>query len=228
MKPDRQLARYLSRLGYGTRRELENAIAQGRVTGEGASLAFDGVLVDPGPPLVLMLHKPRGYTCSHKDQGPLVYDLLPPRFSRRDPALNSVGRLDQDSSGLLLFTDDGALLHRLTSPKYAHEKEYEAELARELKGNEGAIFASGTLMLIDEDTPLRPAKFDATGKRSVRLVLTEGRYHQVRRMFAAVGNHVERLHRSRFGAIVLGDLPEGQWRILTADERAALEPKKEA
>ena len=222
MKGARQLARYLAGLGYGSRKEMEAAIAAGRVTGTGDDLRFDGEPVDPAPGMVLMLNKPAGYTCSHADQGPLVYDLLPPRFLRRNPKLSSIGRLDAETTGLLLFTDDGALLHRLIAPKSSLEKTYEATLARPIEGHEAALFASGTLVLRGEKTPCRPARLDVTGPRSARLILTEGRYHQVRRMFAAAGNHVETLHRSRFGPLHLADLPEGQWRLLNSEERATL------
>ena len=222
MKPDRQLAKYLANLGYGSRKEMEAAIRAGRVTGQGESLCFDGAPLDPAPGMVLMMNKPAGFTCSRADQGRLVYELLPPRFLRRSPALSTIGRLDADTTGLLLFTDDGALLHRLISPKSSTGKTYEATLARPLEGHEGELFASGTLILRGEDKPLLPAQLDITGERSARLTLTEGRYHQVRRMFAAAGNHVETLHRARFGALDLGNLPEGEWRQLTGQEVDAL------
>ncbi len=111
---------------------------------------IDGEPLDPPPGLVLMLHKPVGYTCSTQDAGALVYDLLPPRFRRRSPTLATVGRLDRDTTGLLLMTDDGPLLHRVVSPRAHLEKVYEATLARDLRGDEGAIFASGKLMLESE------------------------------------------------------------------------------
>jgi 16S rRNA pseudouridine516 synthase len=225
MKPTRQLAKYLAGLGYGTRKELERAIDAGRLTGEGAAMRFDGAALDVAPGFVLMLNKPVGYTCSHKDAGRLVYDLLPPRFVRRSPAVSSVGRLDAETSGLLLFTDDGQLLHRLISPKSALEKVYEVTLARPLHGHEAEIFARGDLMLESETTPLKPAVMQTLGACTARLTLTEGRYHQVRRMFAAVGNHVAALHRSRFGAMQLGDLAEGTWRLLDAGDRARLAQK---
>ena len=117
-------------------------------------------------------------------------------------------------SGLLLMTDDGALLHRIVHPKSNIAKVYEATLARDLRGDEAAIFASGKLMLESEREPLAPATLEVQGPRQARLTLTEGRYHQARRMFAAVGNHVETLHRSRVGGLTLGDLPAGQWRAL--------------
>ncbi|MFN3313132.1 MAG: pseudouridine synthase [Hyphomonas sp.] len=222
MNDTRKLAKYLAGLGYGSRREMEIALRQGRVTGWGEEVRFDGQPLDPAPGIVILMHKPAGFTCSHSDQGKLVYDLLPPRFLKRDPKLSSVGRLDSDTSGVLLFTDDGALLHRLISPKSAIEKTYEATLARPLEGHEAALFASGTLVLRGEDRPCLPARLKVTGERTARLTLTEGRYHQVRRMFAAAGNHVEALHRSRFGPLELGDLAEGAWRLLTEAERALL------
>ena len=169
-----------------------------------------------------MLHKPTGVTCSTRDAGRIVYDLLPPRFRLRAPLLSTVGRLDRDTSGLLLLTDDGALLHRIVSPRARLAKTYEATLAQDLRGDEAAVFASGTLMLETEKTPLAPAVLETIDPRHARLVLTEGRYHQVRRMFAAVGNHVDALHRSRVGGLTLGDLAPGQWRALEERDMAAL------
>jgi len=222
MNDTRKLAKYLAGLGYGSRKEMEVAIRRGRMTGWGEEVRFDGEPLDPAPGMVLMLHKPAGYTCSHQDQGRLVYDLLPPRFLKRDPKISSIGRLDADTTGLILFTDDGALLHRLISPKSDIPKTYEATLARPLEGHEAALFSSGTLVLRGEDKPCLPATLEVTGERTARLTLTEGRYHQVRRMFAAAGNHVETLHRASFGSLVLGDLAEGEWRLLTPEERARL------
>ena len=130
------------------------------------------------------------------------------------------GRLDTDSEGLLLLTDDGALLHRITSPKSHVPKVYEATLARPLRGDEAEIFASGRLRLESEVEPLLPAELEVLEPRRARLTLHEGRYHQARRMFAAVGNHVETLHRASVGALTLGDLVAGEWRVLGEAERA--------
>ncbi|HQY50431.1 MAG TPA: pseudouridine synthase, partial [Thermomonas sp.] len=132
------------------------------------------------------------------------------------------GRLDRDTSGLLLLTDDGQLLHRIISPKSKLPKVYLATLAQDLRGDEVALFASGTLMLEGEKTPLLPAELAVLDARTARLTLHEGRYHQVRRMFAAAGNHVAALHRERIGGLVLADLPEGQWIPLDEDARARL------
>ena len=232
MKDIRPLTKYLAGLGYGSRKEVETAVRRGRVGGlEGGGkggvapfhgVTFDGEPLDPAPGMVIVMNKPAGYTCSRADGGSLVYELLPPRFLKRSPALSSVGRLDAPTTGLLLFTDDGQLLHRLISPRSETQKVYEAVLARPLKGHEGEAFASGTLVLRGEDKPLKPATLDVTGERTARITLTEGRYHQVRRMFAAVGNHVEALRRARFGPLTLDGLAEGKWRLLSPAELIGL------
>lgn len=130
-----------------------------------------------------------------------VYDPLPPRarFRLRQPVLSTVGRLDRDTSGLLLFTDDGQLLHLDHLAEGEAAQVYVATLAEDLRGDEAALFASGTLLLEGEKALLLPAELEVLGARSARLTLHEGRYHQVRRMFAAVGNHVVALHRERIG-----------------------------
>jgi 16S rRNA pseudouridine516 synthase len=229
-----KLVKLIANLGYGSRKDVTQLFRAGRITdADGEVLYADDVVphenirvddepLDPPPGLVLMLNKPLGVTCSRKDPGRVVYDLLPPRFNVRTPALSSVGRLDRDTTGLLLFTDDGALLHRIISPKAHVAKVYEATLAQDLRGDESALFASGNLMLESEKEPLAPAQLQVLGPRHARLTVTEGRYHQVRRMFAAAGNHVETLQRVAVGALTLGDLPLGEWRALDADEVAAV------
>ena len=180
---------------------------------------IDGEPLDPPPGLVLMLHKPAGYTCSTTR---CRSHRLRSAAAALSPALADRSRVSGDSiatrAGLLLMTDDGALLHRIVRPKSHLAKVYEATLARDLRGDEAAIFASGKLMLESETTPLAPACMEVLAPRRARLTLTEGRYHQVRRMFAAVGNHVEELHRSRIGGLDLGDLASGQWRVLAEDD----------
>lgn len=223
-----RLVKLIANLGYGSRKQVAAMFREGRITDlngevlyaddkvEHAHIRIDNGLLDPPAGLTLMLHKPMGYTCSTKDPGGIVYDLVPPRFRLRSPVLSTVGRLDRDTSGLLLMTDDGRLLHRIVHPKSNIAKVYEATLARDLRGDEAAIFASGTLLLESEKTPLAPATMEMIAPRQARLTLTEGRYHQVRRMFAAAGNHVEALYRSRVGGLVLGDVPVGGWRALDA------------
>ncbi len=228
-----KLVRHIANLGYGSRKQVALMFRAGRITDANGevlyaddpldhdNLRIDGEPADPAQGMLLALHKPVGYTCSTRDPGRIVYDLLPPRYRLRSPLLSSVGRLDRDTSGLLLFTDDGALLHRIVSPKSRLSKVYEAALASDLRGDEAGIFASGTLVLESEQTPLLPADLEVIGPRHARLTLHEGRYHQVRRMFAAVGNHVEALHRSRVGGLGLADLPSGEWRML--DDAAKVE-----
>ncbi|MES5813287.1 16S rRNA pseudouridine(516) synthase [Pseudoxanthomonas sp. Soil82] len=223
-----KLVKHLANLGYGSRKEVAWMFREGRVTDAAGEVLYaddpldhgnvrvDGEPLDPPQGLVLMLHKPAGYTCSTKDKGRIVYDLLPERFRLRDPVLSTVGRLDRETTGLLLMTDDGGLLHRIVSPKSKLAKIYEATLASDLRGDEAALFASGTLVLESETTPLLPARLEVLGPRHARLTLHEGRYHQVRRMFAATGNHVEALHRPQVGGLALDGLPEGQWRALDA------------
>lgn len=193
--------------------------------------AHDDVLVD-GNPLdappgsVVMLHKPVGYVCSTSEASSrLVYELLPGRFTARSPVMAPVGRLDRDTSGLLLLTDDGQLNHRITSPRTHLAKVYEATLASDLRGDEAELFASGTLMLDGESTPLAPATLEVLGPRHARLTLTEGRYHQARRMFAAAGNRVVTLHRTALGPLALGALEAGQWRLLAPEEVEAVRKK---
>lgn len=232
--PTMRLDRLLGNLGYGSRKEMHGLVAAREVildgklvTDAGARIAIGpdlpermtvmGRPVDPPPPVIVMMHKPLGVVCSHKEAGRRVYDLLPPRWRVRDPALSTVGRLDKDTSGLLLITDDGDFLHRVISPRRHVQKSYIAELDRPLAGNEGEIFAAGTLMLEGEEKPLLPATLQPLGERRARLLIEEGRYHQVRRMFAAVGNHVTGLHRDQIGGLRLPeDLEPGGYRVLPA------------
>ncbi len=234
--PQIRLDKLLSNLGYGSRREIAMLAARGEITLDGKDLRdasqkialtedipsrlyVQREALDPLPGLVIMLHKPLGMTCSHKEAGPLVYEVLPPRFRAREPQISTVGRLDKDTSGLLLMTDDGALLHRIISPKRHIKKRYEVTLARPVDADVAGLFASGELMLEGEDTPCLPAHLHIYSETRVALTITEGRYHQVRRMFAATGNHVTALHRSQIGALTLPEtLPSGAWRILQADE----------
>lgn len=227
----RRLDQLLANLGYCSRREAREWIRAGRVTVRGAGVDDFGAKTDPvdvrldGEPLdhpaglLLLLHKPTGLVCSHEErEGPNVYSLLPARWRARNPLITSIGRLDKDTSGLLLLTDQSALVHRLTSPKHKVPKVYRATLSHDLPAGLGDLFASGTLRLKDEKAPCAPAELKIISPREAELTLTEGRYHQVRRMFASQGCEVLALHRPRFGHLELGELPAGQWRELPLDE----------
>lgn len=226
----RRLDQLLANLGYCSRSEARDWIASGAVTVRGevaddfaqkvspADVRVDGAPLDHPDGLLLVLHKPLGLVCSHDGrEGPNVYSLLPARWQRRNPGVTSVGRLDKDTSGLLLLTDQSPLVHRLTSPKHKVPKIYRATVDRDLAPELIARFASGTLTLEGEETPCAPAEFKIISPRTAELTLTEGKYHQVRRMFAACGATVLTLHREKFGALTLGDLPAGQWRELPTD-----------
>lgn len=231
--------RLLSNLGYGSRKDIAKALKYGAFTLNGVEITnaaqnidlealraghaeFDGEPLDPPAPLTIMMNKPAGHTCSHNDAGPIVYDLLPSRWKLRKPSFSSVGRLDKDSTGQLLFTDDGELLHRITHPRTHAPKHYRVTLRDDLSGNETALFASGTFLMDEDDKPLKPAEWAPDGPKSGTMILHEGRYHQIRRMFETLGNEVLELHRFQTGGLELGDVPEGQYVILRPEQLAKI------
>ena len=183
---------------------------------------IDDEPLDPLSPLIIMLHKPVGYTCSLKDPGDIIYDLLPERFRGRKPVLSSVGRLDKYSSGQLLLTDDGDLLHRLIHPKKQVKKYYHVQLEGDLRGNEAELFARGDFLLKGDEKPLKPAEWISEDERTGVMILSEGRYHQIRRMFEMLGNKVVALHRYKTGSLEMKNLGEGEWRIISEEERQKL------
>lgn len=217
----------LSRHGYCSRGESRGWLKAGRVTVAGrpaddpsekvalTELRIDGEPVDHPGGILVMLHKPAGLVCSRDErEGPNVYSLLPERWSRRNPPITTVGRLDKETTGLLLITDQGPLVQRWTSPRHKVVKRYEVEIDRDLDPELVPLFGSGTLRLPDDPDPCLPASLTPTGNRSATLDLMEGRHHQVRRMFASQGFRVVSLHRSRFGALELDSLPPGHWRAI--------------
>ncbi len=222
----RRVDQLLSALGYCSRKQAQELCDDERVTVDGAPLARASTKVEPrsvrvdGEPLefpeglVVMLHKPVGVVCSHDDRdGRLVYELLPERWRRRDPVVTTVGRLDKDTSGLLLLTDQGPLVHRLTSPKHHVPKVYRATLDGQVSPEVATRFSQG-LLLEGDDEPTLPASVTMVEPKVAEVTVQEGRYHQVRRMFAACGLHVQALHRVRFGEFELGSLAPGEWRSL--------------
>lgn len=229
-----RLIKLIANLGYGSQKEVRAMIKAGRVCSVSGKtldmesqvahvdILLDGSPLDPPAGLVLMLHKPEGFTCSTADPGRVVYELLPPRFAQRKPIISPVGRLDRETSGLLLLTDDGDILHRIISPRSAIPKTYRASLDRPLRGDEAAVFASGSLMLRSDPKPLLPATLTVIDDHSALVTVIEGRYHQIRRMFAAVGNHVTALHRVQIGSLELGGLAPGEWRPLDPQTVAGL------
>ena len=221
------LAQLLFSQGFGTRRECEGLVASGHVTVAGARVDDPFLDVRPeglaftvrGEPwtyhekALLVLNKPQGVECSQKPKHhPSVYTLLPAPLRRRD--VQSIGRLDEDTTGLLLFTDDGALIHRFTSPKKHVPKVYEVTCRHAVTPDQVARLLAG-VKLVDDPATVRAVACETTGGTTLRLTLVDGKYHQVKRMLAAVGNRVDALHRSGFGALRLpDDLGPGQWRWL--------------
>ena len=216
---------HLSSLGYCTRSEAkkflriyelyvkEERIFDPSLKAYHNDITVNNEALDPET-ITILLNKPSEFICSHNDAGSLIYALIPQRWNRRNPKISTIGRLDVDTTGAIILTDDGALNHKLSSPKSDVSKVYEATLAVPLKGDEKEIFASGELMLNGEKKPLLPAKLEVLGETHVRLEICEGKYHQVKRMFAAVGNRVLTLHRVSFGGFTIEDLKEGSYKFI--------------
>lgn len=230
-----RLDKVLAHLGIGTRKEIQRLARAGLITVDGAIITNSAFKLEPtharievaGEPLeyqkffYLLLNKPRGYITSTKNHdGIPITALLPDAFWRND--WMPVGRLDKDTEGLLLLTTDGELLHRLTHPRWKVAKRYYVELARPATPEDAAVFAAGTLEL--EGQVLQPAELHlGPDPHKVELIVCEGRFHQVKRMFAARGNRVTYLKRVAFGPLWLPpDLPVGASRKLAPDEINAL------
>ncbi len=233
-----QLQEILYTQGFGTRRVCAGLIQQGYVAIEGAVVAepsidlkaeglrytVQGTSWEYHEKAYLMLHKPAGTECSQKPSTyPSIYTLLPSPLRLRPnkgsvQGVQAIGRLDQDTTGLLLMTDDGQFIHRMGSPKHHVPKVYEVTAKHAIDDAQIAKLLAG-VVLDDDPKPVRAAACEQTGELTLRLTLTEGKYHQVKRMLAAVGNRVEALHRSRIGSLELGEsLTPGKWRWLTANE----------
>jgi 16S rRNA pseudouridine516 synthase len=216
----------LSRFGYCSRREAAAWVKKSRVQIKGLAATSVSQKADPkdvtvdGEPiefpdgLYVAFNKPTGVVCSHSDEeGERIYDLLPPLWLSRNPEITTVGRLDRATEGLIFLTDDGQWLHRLTSPKHHVAKTYHLTTSAPIPQTAVELFESGSLVLEGEKTPCLPAKLTLISDQEAEITLEEGRYHQVRRMLAAVGAPVETLKRTAIGKIQLSDLGLnlGEW-----------------
>ncbi|MDZ7920548.1 16S rRNA pseudouridine(516) synthase [Rhodoferax sp.] len=247
-----QLQEILYSQGFGTRRVCAGLIQQGLVQvympdsgempvviaqaateleAEGLRFKVQGVEWQYFEKAYLVLHKPAGTECSQKPSTyPSIYTLLPSPLRLRPQkaavqGVQAVGRLDQDTTGMLLLTDDGKFIHRMSSPKHHVPKVYEVTVKHPLDERQVQKLLAG-VVLDDDPAPVRAAACEAVSEFHLRLTLTEGKYHQVKRMLAAVGNRVEGLHRSRIGGVGLpADLAPGQWRWLSAEELVAVQAK---
>ena len=242
-----QLQEILFSQGFGTRRICAGLIQQGHVricVGEqgvacddplhevevhdGWRFEVQGQVWPYHPQAYVLLHKPAGYECSHKPSAwPSIYSLLPPPLRQRPQkgavqGVQAVGRLDQDTTGMLVLTDDGPLIHRMSSPRHHVPKVYEVTTADPMDDRQVQRLLDG-VVLDDSPKPVRAAACEVVQTHHLRLTLTEGKYHQVKRMLAAVGNRVLGLHRSRIGGLDLpADLQPGQWRWLSPQQLALL------
>ena len=239
-----QLQEVLFTQGFGTRRICAGLVQHGHVNVggvlvtdvaaefpvDGLIFSVDGVEWPYQERVYLLLHKPAGTECSSKPSAyPSIYTLLPAPLRQRPQkggavGVQAVGRLDQDTTGLLLLTDDGQFIHRMNSPRRHVAKVYDVTAKHPIDEKQVAQLLAG-VVLDDDPRPVRAAACEIAGERHLRLTLTQGKYHQVKRMVAAAGNRVEGLHRSRIGRLELpADLAPGQWRWLAADDLAALQP----
>ena len=229
--------------GFGTRRVCAGLVQQGLVQLEGATItdalhdvevreglpfAVQGQAWEYHAPAYVLLHKPAGTECSQKPSAwPSIYTLLPSPLRQRPQkgavqGVQAIGRLDQDTTGLLILTDDGKLIHRMASPRHHVPKVYQVTCKHPVEARQVQRLLDG-VVLDDDPRPVKAAACEQTGEHTLDLTLTEGKYHQVKRMLAAVGNRVEGLHRSRIGALELPpDLAPGQWRWLAPEQLAAL------
>lgn len=241
-----QLQDILYTQGFGTRRVCAGLIQQGHVqvqqqTCTDATADFDtaglrftvqGVEWPYAEKAYLVLNKPAATECSQKPSTyPSIYTLLPAPLRMRPQksavqGVQAVGRLDQDTTGMLLLTDDGQFIHRMASPRHHVPKVYEVRVKHPLDAKQISKLLSG-VVLEDDPKPVRAAACEAVGECDLRLTLTEGKYHQVKRMVAAAGNRVEGLHRSQIGGLKLpADLAVGQWRWLGTQELSLLAGKQ--
>ena len=228
-----RLDKFLSQAGVASRRQLREIIRSGavRIDGvpvtdyackfdeENAEVTLNGQPIRAQGTLVVMMNKPAGYITATEDaRKATVMELLPSHL--RDLQLKPIGRLDKETEGLLLFTNDGALLHRIVSPRHAVEKEYYAEHEGVVTRDDIELFAKG--LQLRDGTLCRPAKLESIELGKSLITVSEGRYHQVRRMMSARGMFVTYLRRVREGGLTLGDLPPGCVRVLSEDEIASL------
>lgn len=222
-----RIDKILSNLGYCSRRQAEDFLHSHIVTCNNVRvkcgsqkadphlLLIDGQKTDHSDGLFILLNKPAGYVCSHDpSEGNLVYDLLPKQWMKRNPVLSSIGRLDKDTTGLLLITDNTTLNHQFSSPKRKIDKVYQVTVNKELTEELRELFSSGKLCLPGDQKPCLPADLQIRDPFKATVTIHEGRYHQIKRMFSVCGYKVTFLHRSHFGYYSLENLKEGEYRIL--------------
>ena len=225
-----RLDKILSNLGYCSRSEAPLFLKKHELRDNAAgsllkdpsrktiasNLTIDGESLDHPNGILILLNKPAGFVCSHDPkEGKLIYDLLPKQWMKRNPPPSSAGRLDKDTTGIILITDDTKLIHTLSSPKSNIEKVYIVTVDKPITLGTIKILTNGTLLLEGEKTSCRPASLQIIDDHNCSFTLTEGKYHQVKRMFAACGLTVLKLHRQKFAQYCVDGIEEGCYKDLS-------------
>jgi 16S rRNA pseudouridine516 synthase len=227
-----RIDKILANHGFASRRSADKFLKTHKVTvnnveifdssskAEPSEVMIDDQPIDHPDGILIVMNKPAGYICSHDpSEGALVFDLLPAQWMQRNPVPTTIGRLDKDTTGVLLITDKMDLVHRLISPSQHVSKVYHLTVDNDLTDTLIELFKSGTLLLKGEKKPCLPAHLEIIDTRNARITLEEGKYHQVKRMFASQGYTVIKLHRERFGEWDVEGLTEGCWRDVEMKEK---------
>jgi 16S rRNA pseudouridine516 synthase len=230
-----RIDKILANLGYCGRRQATDFICSQHVTSDGKLIRDSALKVDPHGILIdgsaldhpdgifVLLNKPTGYVCSHdRTEGALVYELLPARWIKRNPVPSTIGRLDKDTTGVILITDRTKLIHRLSSPHSSIDKVYQVTLDKTVSPDCAELFSSGSMLLPGESKPCLPAALKKTGELTAEVTLHEGRYHQIKRMFRQCGYTVVALHRSKFGTYSADGVEEGKFVELNIETESDL------
>lgn len=218
-----------SRLGICSRREVHKLIRSGKISSDNIPITsvrqkvdpekilYNGCLLDHPQGIKILFNKPQRAICTRLGENS-IFSYLPENWSYRRPVVNSAGRLDKYTTGMLIITDDGDLVHRIISPKNHIAKIYDLEVEIPFNGDEVDLFKSGSIILPDEKKPCQPAYLEILGDRTGRIKLYEGKHHQVKKMIEKTNNRVLKLHRSGIGNLKLNGLKSGEWRDLTAED----------
>ena len=218
-----------SRLGLCSRSEVHGLIRAGKITinntpvlsmrekVDPTKILFKGSSLEHPHGIKILFNKPKGVLCTRLGEDS-IFSYFPDNWVNRRPVVNSAGRLDKYTTGMLIVTDDGDLVHRIISPKNHIAKIYDLEVEVPFDGSEVYLFKSGTIILPDEKKPCQPALLEVHSDRTGRITLFEGKHHQVKKMVEKANNRVLKLHRSGIGKLMLGGLKSGDWRDLTTED----------
>ena len=228
-----KIGKFLSSKGYGSRKEIKEAIKNKMISEDNVIIENFNSLVNPRKVLVkgekvefydkinIVINKPKGYVCTRSGINS-IFQLLPKIWLNRKPKVNTAGRLDKDTSGMLIITDDGNFLHKIISPKYKLSKVYKVKVEKKISINVKQIFESGGLIIKNEKKPCKPVLFNQIDSFNVILTMHEGKYHQIKKMFSMCDNKVVELSRIQLGSLSIENLKLGTWRELTEKERKLL------